>query len=139
MGHDDRVPALRRVLIALAAVLAVAGCSGERDAEVATATEDFFAAVVDGDGAAACELLAPSTRSELESSSGRPCADAVLEEVNAADSTPEVAVYGDAARARVGSETAFLALLDGGWQVTAAGCSAAATEDLPYDCTVSGG
>lgn len=139
MGHDGWVPALRRLLIALAVALTVTGCSGERDTDVAAATEDFFAAVADGDGAAACGLLAPSTRSELESSSGAPCADAVLEEVNAADSTPEVAVYGDAARARVGSETAFLALLDGDWQVTAAGCSAPATQDLPYDCTVSGG
>jgi hypothetical protein len=126
-------------LLALAVVLAVTGCSGERDTEVAATAGDFFSAVADGDGDVACELLAPSTRSELESSSGAPCADAVLEEVDAADATPEVDVYGDAARVRVGSETAFLALLDGGWRVAAAGCAAPPAADVPYDCTVSGG
>ncbi len=128
-----------RLVTALALAIVVTGCSGQRDTEVSVTAEEFWAAVTDGDGAAACELLAPSTRTELESSSGVPCAEAVLEEVDGADGTPKVAVYGDAARARVGSETAFLALLDGGWRVTAAGCAPGPTEDVPYDCTVSGG
>ena len=133
------MPAGVRLLTSLTVVLAVTACSGGRDAEVSAAAEDFFTAVADGDGDAACQLLTPATRSELETSTGAPCAEAVLDEVNTADASPAVAVYGDAARVRVGNQTAFLVLVEGGWRVTAAGCTAPPTENVPYDCTVSGG
>lgn len=100
--------------------------------------EDFYAAVSRGDGAAACELLAPATRDELEQSAGRPCAVAVLEEdVPRAGQARDVNVYGAAGEVELEGDTAFLGEFPDGWRVTAVGCTARPPE--PYDCQVAGG
>ena len=118
---------------------ALAGCSGDADERVADVAARFYGALADADGEAACGLLAPSTRAELESSSGEPCAEAVLAEVAGSRDRPDVDAAGDAASARVGADTAFLAEYDAGWLVVAAGCDPPTAEDRPYDCTVHGG
>jgi hypothetical protein len=120
-------------------LLAVTGCSGGDDETVRKAVSDFYAAVSASDGSGACDLLAPETRSELESSSGSSCSQAVLDEVDPANGTPTLDVFGDGARARVGDDTAFLARFEQGWLVTAAGCSGVRRRDQPYDCDVQGG
>ena len=95
-------------------------------------------AVTGGDARAACALLAAATLEELEQSSGRPCAESVLDEVEPAGARLEVSRYGTAAQARYDADVLFLTDGPQGWRVTAAGC-AKAPGRAPYDCQVSGG
>lgn len=125
------------LVVGSAAVLS--GCSGSQDRAAATAAEEFYAAVGSGDGSAACELLAPRAREELEQSSGMPCDRAVLEEGLPADgSVGTTEVYGTMARVDYGADTVFLSEFDAGWRVVASGCTFVA-DALPYDCRVKAG
>ena len=100
--------------------------------------EDFYAALSQGDGAAACELLAPATRDELEQSAGKPCAAAILEEdVPRLGEARDVAVYGSAGQVDLEGDTAFLGEFRDVWRITAASCTPQPPE--PYDCQVAGG
>jgi hypothetical protein len=122
-------------LVVLAA-LCCSACGGGADVprSVAKAFED---AIGSGDGAAACNLLAPSTLMELEQSAGSSCAEAILEQDLPAAKTAEgAAAYGSMAQVRFADETLFLAEFDGDWRVLAAGCTPA---DSRFDCTVKGG
>lgn len=100
---------------------------------------DRFATAVDQrDGAAACALLAPSTRTELEQSAGRRCARALLEELTGTGGDRSaVDVYGTMARVRQGEDTLFLTRMQDGWHVLAAGCTP--RPHAMYDCVVKGG
>lgn len=121
-----------------ALLLTTAGCGSERDATVERVAKDFYAAVAREDGAAACELLAPTTRDELAQSSGTPCSTAVLEQdVPAAGEAQGVNVYGAAGKVELDGDTAFLGEFPEGWRVTAVACTARPSE--PYDCQVAGG
>lgn len=128
----------RAVLAALSLGLLAGGCGGGQDDEVRSVVEDFYTALADGDAAAACGLLSPAARSELERSSGTPCEQALPEELPAAP-TGAVGVrrFGDAAKADLGSESAFLARYDKGWRIIAAGCTP--HREHPYECSVKGG
>lgn len=122
----------------LAGLATVTGCRGAQDgavAEVAAAFHDAYAA---RDGAAACDLLAPETKSELERLAGEPCAGAVLEEDVAEVGPPRaVEVFGTQAEVRYDGETTFLARFQDGWKVMAAGCTPRPGQ--PYDCVIAGG
>ena len=123
----------RLPVVAVAAL--VTACGGAQDADVARAASGLVEAVDRRDGAGACALLAPPVRTELEDTSGSPCAEAVLEEdVGAPSDTTEVEVFDTMARAVVGSETLFLSSFDGRWLVVAAACDPVAGK--PYDCAV---
>ena len=116
----------------------VTGCGQVHDDAVRRTAVDFYAALAAGDGTAACDALAPKTRSELEKSAGRPCAKAVLEEDVPGVSDPtDVRVFGTQAEVTWRGETTFLARFQGGWKVMAAACTK--RESRPYDCTISGG
>jgi hypothetical protein len=121
----------------LALVVLAAGCSSaEQDA--GASAEAFYAALAARDGEGACELLAPETQQELETSAGAACAAAVLEELPGASAGgARVAAYGEEARAEVAGQVAFLALFTDGWKVVAAGCTP--QRRGPYDCTLQGG
>lgn len=122
------------MLLTLAA--AAAGCSDST--APAEAAREFYRAVVAQDGAAACALLAPKTRQELEQSAQKPCDQAILEEdIPPADAVRSAERFGNLSQVRFGQETAFLAEFPGGWLVTAAGCTP--VPDHPYDCQVKGG
>lgn len=98
----------------------------------------FVQAYETQDGRAACAVLAPGTRSELEESVGRPCAEAVLEEqLDVTDGPHRIQVFGTQAIASFGGDTMFLARFPDGWKVTAAGCTPRPAR--PYDCVISGG
>lgn len=130
--------------VAAALVLPVtSSCSGAGDDEVADVARAFYEAVGARDGAAACRLLAPPTRSEVESSSGTSCAQGILDEgVQEAVGAPEVDVYATMARVRWPQETTFLARYDAGWRVYAAGCSPdpeSPRDADRFDCDVQGG
>jgi hypothetical protein len=128
---------MRRIAALLAAVLLTAGCGDGRTDAVGQVASDFYAAVKAGDGVAACALLAPATRHEVEQSGGAPCEKALLEEdIPDADGPVAVDVYGRQAQVRFGGDTAFLADMPDGWKVVAVAC--AARGEQPYDCQVKG-
>lgn len=124
---------------ALGALLALAGCAGQGSAEDAPAadTAERFTQTVTADTPAACALLAPQTRVELESGHG-PC-DQSLPQSDVPDDAGkvrEVKVYGKDAVAYLERDTVFLARFGEGWRVTAAGCTP--NGDKPYECDVKG-
>jgi len=132
---------LSRFAAACVLAFAVGGCAtvddrGRAAAEVAAA---MFSAVAGDDGAAACGVLAPETRSEVEQShDDEPCAQAILDEnLPEPGAVTGTAVYGQWAQVRFTGDTVFLAVFPDGWRVVAAGCAARA--DRPYDCRIQGG
>ncbi|MEV4636881.1 hypothetical protein AB0J80_05950 [Actinoplanes sp. NPDC049548] len=130
---------LRRILIALL-LAGLAGCSSvdERGDAATDVALRLLAAVDSKDGAAACAMLAPETRAEVEESAGQPCDQAILDEdLPALGSVTGADVYGQWAQVRLSDDTLFLAVFPGGWRVVAAGCTSRG--DLPYDCSVQGG
>jgi hypothetical protein len=116
---------------------AASGCANGDNRVVTVVAENFYAAVRAGDGAGACHLLAPRTRSELEESAGKACDTAVLEEdIPEVDDVAASTVYGSMAQVRSGADTAFLAWFPFGWRVMAVSCSPVLNH--PYECKVSG-
>jgi hypothetical protein len=128
------------VLATIAAVTLTAGCSDSgprRDAASNTAVL-LLTAARDGDGAAACGVLAPDTVSELEQSADASCADAILDEdLPEPSAVRRVDVYGQWAQVVLEKDTVFLAAFPGGWRVVAAGCQSQGAR--PYDCVLQGG
>jgi len=132
---------MRRGLVgcALVGLVVLTGCSGARDGDVSNVAEEFVAAVGADDGDRACALLAPSSRSELEQSSGQSCARAILDEVaGRVGATLDEDTFGTMARIRFQEDTMFLTRFRYGWRVLAAGCSPQPHAG-PYDCQVKGG
>ena len=132
---------IRRALALVAVVaagVAPSGCgsvSGREEAATAAA-QRFLDAVTDGDGVAACAVLAPKTVEELEKSGS--CSEAVLDEDLPEPGPVETAdVYGQWARVVMPDDTVFLAVFPDGWRVVAAGCRPAG--EGPYDCVLQGG
>ena len=131
----------RRVLLALVvcASWALAACSADAS-PVATAAGDAaqrFAAAVEAQPVAACALLAPDTRQELENSSG-PCSQGITDaKLPEAGRVISVDVYGQDAMVRMEHDTVFLALFGSGWRVTAAGCTPQ-EQDRPFSCELKG-
>ena len=127
--------------VALLAALAgsvLTGCGSAQDDVVRSVASDFAAAVERDDGAAACRLLAPVTRSELEKAAGKPCRAAILEEdLPAAGAVESTAAYGTMAQVSFAADTIFVTEFRTGWKVLAAGCSP--VPGAPYDCQVQGG
>lgn len=130
-------PSTRPLGAALGAlcVLLLGGCAGTQDEPATDAAQELLDSARDGDGARACDLLAPATRSELESSSGSPCEEAILEEdLGEGTGDVRVEVYDTSAQVKVGGDTVFLSRFDGRWLVVAAACTAVPAR--PYDCSV---
>jgi len=127
------------LLALLLAALGLNGCAGQLRSEDAAveAAARFADALRAGDGDAACEVLAASTVSELEESSGKPCAAAVLEEVQPPTLSGRTDVYGTAAVVRARTGPVFVSRFAGGWRVVAVECTPAPPG--PYDCAVQGG
>lgn len=122
-------------VVALGACSVLAGCGGTQDAAVEEASTSLLDAVAQGDGVAACALLAPAVRTEIEDTSGTSCDRAVLDEpLGGSSGRVHVEVFDTAAQAQVGSETLFLSRFDGDWLVIAAACTA--VPDKPYDCSI---
>jgi hypothetical protein len=122
-------------VVVLGACALLAGCGGTQDAAVAEASTSLLEAVDQGDGAAACALLAPAVRTEIEDTSGTSCDRAILDEpLSGATGPARVEVFDLSAQAVIGSETLFLSRFDGDWLVIAAGCTP--VPDKPYDCSI---
>jgi len=133
------VRATAKVVVLAVAVLSTTSCGslGPDTRAAGDVALRFTKSVADRDGTAACALLAPSTRSELESG-GKPCAQAVLEEQLPTGSVIErTSAFGRGAQSVLRGDVVFLAEFGSRWLVTAAGCRP--RDAAPYDCTVSGG
>jgi hypothetical protein len=117
----------------------VTSCGASQDQSVTEAAESYAEALAQDNGASACSVLAPSTRSELEQSSGKDCTEAILDEaVTDMGARVSVAAYGTMAQVRFASDTVFLTRFRTGWRVLAAACTP--PEGVgPYDCQVQGG
>lgn len=123
------------VVLAGSAVL-LSACGGAQDDPVRAAADAFYGAVTAGEGAAACDVLAPVTRSELEQSSGTTCAEAVLAEgVPSVGEPRRVEVFGTMAQISYAGEVAFLTRFDDEWRVLAAACT---PTPIRYDCSLQG-
>lgn len=97
----------------------------------------FTRAIAGKDGEAACAVLAVRTIEELEQSTGKPCATAILEEDPLVPAgQPRVQTFGSMAQARYDGETLFLSRFDESWLVTAAACTKSAAGT--YECAVKG-
>ena len=130
----------RIVAAGLGALLAltVSGCSTGQEDEAGQISSQFHQALQEDDGAAACAVLAPRTREEVEQSASKDCAQAVLEEsVPTPGPHRQVQAFGNKAQVRAGTEVTFLSRFPSGWKVVAAGCAKRA--DDTYDCQISGG
>jgi hypothetical protein len=125
----------RRLVVAGTGALLLAGCAGSQDAAAGSAAQDLLRAAGTGDGAAACALLAPGARDELEQQAGKPCDRAVLEEdLGRGTGEVSVEVFETMAQAHVGAETVFLSRYDGRWLVIGAACTP--VPGRPYDCSI---
>jgi hypothetical protein len=138
MGRVCKSSGLAAVLLASSLAPVLTGCAAH-DAPVAEdATTRFYAALRGGDGAAACSLLSPAARQDVEQTSGAPCSRGVLQEDLPRPGPPRAAsVYGDQAQVQLRGDTVFLARFRQGWKVVAAGCTPRA--ERPYDCEVEAG
>ncbi len=131
-------PRCAGVASALLIMALCTGCGSSQDADVRSSASTFYDAVDAGDGARACELLTPRTRSELEQSSGQPCAEAIrAERVPQVDHPTDVSAFGTMAQVRYHGETTFLTRFQDGWRVVAAACTPGPAG--VYDCRISGG
>ncbi len=128
----------RRLALAGLCVALLAGCSGSQDDAVAEVAREFHEAVAAGDGAAACGVLAPTTRSEVEQSAGKQCAVAILEEqIPGVSGEGSSSVFGTMAQVRYAGDVVFLTRMPAGWRVLAAGCVERSVG--PANCLVKGG
>src|SRR3954464_11485992 len=103
---------------AAAVVLLACGCGSGGTTAPSKAALGFAKAVEAKQGDRACSLLAPATRSELESAEGKPCAEAVL----AQDLPTSTAVrgadrYGTESRVLLDKDVVFVSRFSIGWRV----------------------
>ncbi|WP_063898515.1 hypothetical protein [Streptomyces sp. IMTB 1903] len=120
------------------ALLTGCGASAVRVDGARDAARVFERALALREFAAACELLAPQTRTQLEHDEQQRCAQALERQelpVSAAVGTTEV--YGRMALVRAERDALFLSQFTGGWRVVAAGCTPQG--DQPYRCSLKGG
>jgi hypothetical protein len=127
------------VVGSICALALATGCSSAgSDSSRADATAvSFHAAVAGRNLAAACDLLAPRTREEVEQSARATCPQALADaDLPGAQTVQTSDLYGSNARVVLAGDTVFLARFGAVWKVTAAGCRP--RPDLPYDCDVKG-
>jgi hypothetical protein len=129
------------VALALLVAGAVAGCGPSVEAPRQVAL-DFYTAIGEQDGDAACAVLALSVAEAVAEDEGGTCADSIMSGEVGADLVEraggvvpqDVRVAGRQAQVQVGTDTVFLARSGSGWAVTAAACDV--RPERPYDCQV---
>lgn len=132
-----RIPALVGASAAVA-VLCACGAPQARQDGAVRAGRAFEDALAAGAYGAACELLAPESREQLEEDGKQPCARALPSQgLPRGGGAARVDVHGRQALLRLDGETLFLSQFDDGWRVTAAGCVPEGGDE-PYRCALKG-
>ena len=128
------------MILAVAVLPWISSCGsvGPDAASAATVAVAFHKALAGSDGAAACALLAPETAAEVETTAERACPEAVVDQDVPDAAAVEVSqTFGRSAQVVMDGDVLFLAIFDGRWRITAAGCQANGAQ--PYDCQVKDG
>jgi uncharacterized lipoprotein NlpE involved in copper resistance len=108
-------------------------CASQSDQDSAAAAAERFLHAAGTDPAAACALLTPRARAELETSEGQSCAQALP----SLDGTVRQAdTWSDQARVDTDDGTLYLTEFDTDWLVSAAGCRS--NGDAPALCVLGG-
>ena len=110
----------------------LAGCAGLQQPEV----EQVAARFASGNPAVRCALLASATLAAVERSASAGCVQVLGGLAPSGGHLLGTVVWGDEAQVQMSDDTLFLTRTDGGWKVTAAGCTP--TADAPYVCRVEG-
>lgn len=118
----------------LAALLLLAGCATASQPDVQATAQRFQTAVRDHQTRTACSMLSEEARSSLETTSARPCPQALAALRLSAGSPISVDVWGNNAQARLPGGALFLSEFRSGWKITGAGCKP--RPDRPYSCAV---
>jgi hypothetical protein len=114
----------------------LAACSSPQQNDVEDTADRFEEAVGASNAPAACALLAPATREELEQSSGKPCDQAIMEEATPAGGRRGAEVFGSMGQVEFADDTVFLSQFDGRWLVVAASCTPGPHQ--VHDCKIQG-
>lgn len=124
------------IALGIAAAIAIALARNGDAPEAGATVERFSSAIRGDDGEAACALLSPQTRKQLEEQEGARCEKAILELGLSGGAVRRVEVAETSAVASVaGDGRTFLDESPGdGWQITALGCEP--LPDRPDDCEV---
>jgi hypothetical protein len=103
----------------------VTACSAGPDTTAASGVAAaFHRAIQDGDGAAACALLAPATVEDLEGTSAQSCPEAILSQhLPDAQQVQDSEAFGRAAQVLMDGDVVFLSVFGTEWLITAAGCT----------------
>jgi hypothetical protein len=122
------------------ACLSAVGCGDSaEERDTAAVAERFNAAVDQGDGRAACELLSTTTKGAIERQEKAPCGEAILRLDLPRGATAEKSrVYLRSASVDLaGGGVTFLNEGPSGWRISAAGCTLS-EPDRPYECELEG-
>ncbi len=125
-------------LILVSALLS--GCGTAPDADEARgAAEAFYAAIRDGRGGDACELLSEATIEALESQKASACREAITELDHQGGTVTNVHVFITSAKVDLDTgESVFLGREPGGWKLSALACKVedGKPRDRPLECEV---
>jgi hypothetical protein len=125
---------MRCTAIATLIVAAIASGCGDEPASAERVTGEFFAALQDGDGSAACAALSGAVRETLERDERAPCPEAVVSLGLESGDVTQAQVYVTQAQVALSNgQFAFLGRTPEGWKLDAAGC-APSEKDEPFDC-----
>jgi hypothetical protein len=136
-GVEHGGAATPRLVLAILAVLVMAGCGQSDDrAAVRRVTERFLAADRAKQGAVACGVLSSDTRKSLESQDGKPCPQAIGSVSVSGGAVIKVQVAVTSAKVDLASgESFFLSDEASGWRIAALGCRPSMTPTAtPFDC-----
>jgi hypothetical protein len=124
-----------RTATALALLAAVCGgCAADRAPDATATAQGFQTALSEDDGADACAHLSDSTASALEQDQGMPCPRAILElRLPASTKVDDAQVSAGSAAVRTPGGVLVLDEAEGGWKVSAAGCTPTAAGE-PLEC-----
>jgi hypothetical protein len=121
---------------AIAVLLAVSGCAPEGTA-AADAARGFHQALAGSEWSVACSMLQSGTREKTAREQGSTCEDHLRNlQIQEPGAVTRTEVYGRGAFVEFENDAVFLAAAEGGWKVTAAGCTP--NGDAPYTCEVGG-
>lgn len=120
--------------VVLPALLILVGCAAASEPDVQATAQKFQTAVRDHQTKTACAMLSEEARSSLESTSARPCPQALGALQLSTGNPTSIEVWGNNAQARLPDGALFLAEFRSGWKITGAGCKPRPQQ--PYSCSV---